>query len=44
MTAEEMLVILSTEQEEENEEGNKTLDEMAEEKNSEVVVGSENDE
>lgn len=42
MTAEEMLAVLSTEPETE-EEGNKSLDEMAEENNSEVVVGSEND-
>ena len=43
MTAEEMLIVMSTEQEEDAEEGNKSLDEIAEEKNSEVTVGSEND-
>lgn len=42
MTAEQMLAVLSTEPQQE-EEGNKSLDEMAEEKNSEVVVGSESD-
>ena len=42
MTAEEMLAVLSTEPEQE-EEGNKSLDEMAEENNGEVIVGSEND-
>ena len=42
MTAEEMLSVLSTEPEPETEEGNKTLDEMAEENQGEVVVGSEN--
>lgn len=42
MTAEEMLAVLSTEPEPE-EDGNKSLDEMAEENNGEVVVGSEND-
>lgn len=42
MTAEQMLATLSTEPEPE-EEGNKTLDEMAEENKGEVVVGSEND-
>lgn len=42
MTAEEMLAVLSTEPEQE-EEGNKSLDEMEEESNGEVIVGSEND-
>lgn len=42
MTAEEMLAVLSTEPKTE-EEGNKSLDEMAEENNGEVIVGSEND-
>ena len=42
MTAEEMLAVLSTEPEQE-EEGNKSLDEMAEENNGEVIVGSENE-
>ena len=43
MTAEEMLAVLSTVPEEEEEEGNKSLDEMTEENMGEVVVGSEND-
>ena len=41
MTAEQMLAILSTEPEPEMEDGNKTLDEMSEETQGEVVVGSE---
>ncbi len=44
MTAEEMLAILSTEPVLDEEEGNKTLDEMTEENQGEVVVGSENNE
>lgn len=42
MTAEQMLEIMSTEPETtEDEEGNKSLDEMAEEASNEVIVGSE---
>ena len=41
MTAEQMLAILSTEPEPVEEEGNKTLDEMEEKNQGEVVVGSE---
>ena len=41
MTAEQMLAVLSTEPEPIEQEGNKTLDEMEEENQSEVVVGSE---
>lgn len=44
MTAEEMLEVMSTKQEKDAEEGNKSLDEMAEESNSEEVVDSENGE
>ena len=45
MTAEEMLLVLSTVPEAEaEEEGNKSLDEMTEENIGEVVVGSENNE
>jgi len=43
MTAEQMIAVLSTEPEPETEEGNKTLDEMTEENQGTVVVGSEND-
>ena len=42
MTAEEMLAVMSTEQEEDKEEGNKSLDEMTEGGNSEVETGTEN--
>lgn len=41
MTAEQMLAILSTEPEPETEEDDKSLDEMTEENQGEVVVGSE---
>ena len=41
MTADQMLAVLSTQPEEEVEEGNKTLDEMTQENQGEVVVGSE---
>ena len=44
MTAEDMLIIMSTEPETTEDDGNKTLDEVAEEVTGEVVVGSENDE
>ena len=39
-----MLIIMSTEPETTEDDGNKTLDEVAEEVTGEVVVGSENDE
>ena len=41
MTAEQMLAVLSTQPEPESEEGNKTLDEITQENQGEVVVGSE---
>ena len=41
MTADQMLAVLSTEPEPESEEENKTLDEITQENQGEVVVGSE---